>query len=80
MLLWGDMGDLVGLCAPKYLVIVNGRKDSIFPIGPAEKELARTREIFRAAGIPEHCKMVIGAEGHRFYKQDAWPVMEKFFR
>ena len=80
MLLWGDMGDLAGLCAPKYLVIVNGRKDSIFPIGPAEKEFARTREIFRAAGVPEQCRMVIGVEGHRFYKQDAWPVMEKFFR
>ncbi|MBR6779595.1 MAG: acetylxylan esterase, partial [Clostridia bacterium] len=32
---WFDMGDLCGLCAPKPLLIVSGREDSIFPIDGA---------------------------------------------
>lgn len=80
MLDWGEMGDLAGLCAPKYLVIVNGVKDGIFPIEPAKAEFERVRKIYQAAGVPDRCRMVIGAEGHRFYKADAWPVMDTFFR
>jgi hypothetical protein len=78
MLEWGDMGDLAGLCAPKYLVIVNGRKDVVFPVGPARKEFKRTQAIYNAAGVPDRCRMVIGNGGHRFYKADAWPIMERF--
>lgn len=79
MLKWGEMGDLAGLCAPKYLVIVNGVKDNIFPIEHAKAEFERTRKIYQAAGVPDRCRMVIGGEGHRFYKKDAWPVMDQFF-
>ena len=79
MLDWADMGDLAGLCAPKYLVIVNGVNDTIFPIEPAKAEFERARLIYKAAGFPERCRMVIGSAGHRFYKEDAWPVMEPFF-
>ena len=80
MLYWGEMGDLAGLCAPKYLVIVNGKNDPIFPIKPAEKEFERTRSIYKAAGVPDKCRMVIGNGGHRFYKADAWPVMDQFLK
>ena len=80
MLLWGDMGELAGLCAPKHLVIVNGRDDAIFPIEPAKAEFGRTQKIYEAAGFPDRCRMVIGNGGHRFYKADAWPVMDEFFR
>ena len=74
------MGDLAGLCAPKYLVIVNGKDDAIFPIAPAQAEFQRTMLIYQAAGFPNRCRMVIGNAGHRFYKADAWPVMEQFFK
>lgn len=80
MLHWGEMGDLAGLCAPKYLVIVNGKDDDIFPIEPAKSEFRRTQLIYQSAGVPERCKMVIGNAGHRFYKADAWPVMEQFLK
>ena len=80
MLQWGDMGDLAGLCAPKYLVIVNGKEDAIFPIGPARVEFERAKSIYRAAGYPDRCRMVVGSGGHRFCQADAWPVMDGFFR
>ncbi|MBE6390173.1 MAG: hypothetical protein E7043_08395 [Lentisphaerae bacterium] len=80
MLYWGEMGDLAGLCAPKYLVIVNGKEDQTFPLAPAQSEFQRTMLIYKAAGVPDRCRMVIGNGGHRFYKADAWPVMEQFFK
>lgn len=80
LLLWGDMGDLMGLCAPKALVIVNGKDDTSFPLDAAEREFAHGAEIYRAAGVPDRCRHVIGNAGHRFYKADAWPVMDEFFK
>ena len=80
MLHWGEMGELAGLCAPKYLVIVNGAKDGIFPLQPAQSEFKRVQLIYKSAGFPDRCQMVIGKKGHRFYKADAWPVMDKFFK
>ncbi len=72
-----EMGDIAGLIAPKPLVIVSGREDGIFPLGQAQTEFARVQEIYRAAGAPDRCRHVIGAGGHRFYADDAWPVMQK---
>ena len=80
MLYWADMGDLAGLCAPKYLVIVNGKTDKIFPIDHAKAEFLRTQLIYKSAGFPDRCRMVVGDGGHRFYKADAWPVMEQFLK
>lgn len=70
-----DMGDIAGLCAPKKLVIVNGKDDRIFPLDAAKKEFARTEKIYSAAGVSGKCRHVIGSEGHRFY---AKPAFEAF--
>ncbi|MCE9588258.1 MAG: hypothetical protein K8R57_08090 [Verrucomicrobia bacterium] len=75
LLLHAEMGDIAGLIAPKPLVIVNGKCDGIFPIGPAQAEFARVQEIYQAVGSPENCRHVICDGGHRFYADDAWPVM-----
>ena len=80
MLEWGDMGDLAALCAPKYLVIINGRDDTIFPLGPAEEEFRRAQEAYRTAGCPDRCRLVVGNGGHRFYKADAWSAMDPFLK
>lgn len=72
-----EMGDIAGLIAPKPLVIVSGREDGIFPLHAAESEYARVREIYRAMRAPDRCRHVIGEGGHRFYADDAWPVMLK---
>jgi dienelactone hydrolase len=70
-----EMADVCGLVAPRPLVIVSGEADGIFPIGPARAEFERLREIYRAAGAPQRCHHVVGNGGHRFYADDAWPIM-----
>ena len=72
-----EMGDLAGLIAPRPLVVVAGRDDGIFPIGAVEETFETIRRIYRAAGAPDRCRLVIGEGGHRFYADLAWPVFRE---
>lgn len=75
ILQWFDMGDMAAMIAPKNLVVVCGRDDPIFPLAGTRRAFARIREIYAAAGAEEKCALVVGEGGHRFYADDAWPVM-----
>ena len=72
-----DMGDIAGLCAPKLLVIVNGKDDRIFPLGAAKNEFAQAEKIYRASGNGNNCRHVIGHEGHRFYAEPAFAAFQE---
>ena len=75
LLKYAESADIAGLHAPKPLVLVAGREDHIFPIDAVEKAFADLKKIYCAAGAEDKCKLVIGEDGHRFYADDAWPVM-----
>lgn len=79
LLNFGESADVAGLCAPQKLVIVNGRFDSIFPLDAGLRQFERVKNIYRAAGTVDNCRMVIGEGGHRFYADIAWETMLKFF-
>ncbi len=70
-----DMCDLAGLIAPKILVVVSGKEDDIFPINPAKETVEFASTLYAAAGAGDKIAMVEGNGGHRFYADDAWPVM-----
>ena len=70
-----DMADLLGLFAPRPVVVVAGRDDSIFPIDGVRSAFEQLRRIYAAAGAEDACHLVVGEGGHRFYAADAWPVM-----
>lgn len=69
-----EMGDLAGLIAPRPLIVVAGRKDDIFPIAGVQRSFERIKELYRAAGAEDRCRLVIGEGGHRFYARESWPV------
>jgi len=75
--LWAEMPDVMGLFAPKPVVIVAGKTDPIFPVAGVRKAFKHLRRIYAAAGAEDQCKLVIGPEGHRFYADLAWPKMLK---
>lgn len=78
LLRYGEMADVMGLAAPKPLVIVNGQKDPIFPVDPAKKAFRHLQGIYRAAGAAKQVAMVVatqGGGGHRFYADQAWAAM-----
>lgn len=75
MLDLGNMGDLGGLLAGRYLCVIQGKDDGIFPIDGAKEEFAKTEEIFKAAGKGK-CSLAIGDGGHRYYKEPAWEFID----
>ena len=70
-----EMSDIMGLFAPKPVVIVAGRQDPAFPINATRRAFAKLRRIYAARGARDRCHLVVGNEGHRFYADAAWPVM-----
>ncbi len=79
LLEYGESADVAGLAAPKPLVILNGRIDEIFPLDEADRQFARLKNIYKAAGAEMKCLHAVGEEGHRFYDKEAWDAMGQFF-
>ena len=75
MLKYAEMADVLGLIAPRPLVVVAGHDDRIFPLPAVREAYEHLESIYRAAGAEGHCHLVVGNGGHRFYADDAWPVM-----
>ncbi len=78
LMLDADMADVLGLFAPRPVVVVAGARDNIFPIAGVRLAFEGLRRIYRAAGAPGNCKLVIGAQGHRFYARAAWQAMQPY--
>ena len=75
-----DMPDVLGLFAPRPIVVVSGKDDPIFPHEGTARAFDRLRAIYAAAGAGERCRWVVGAGGHRFYPEEAWPVALELLR
>ena len=73
-----EMGDLTGLIAPKKLVIVCGKEDSIFPLEGVRKTFEVTKSIYKMLSLEDDCVLVEGNGGHQFYPDEAWPVIHRF--
>lgn len=72
-----DLPDVVGLFAPKPVVIVAGKEDFIFPIQGVRQAFHHLQRIYSASGAAGNCQLVVGDRGHRFYAEQAWPVLMK---
>ena len=72
-----DMADVLGLFAPKPVVVVNGKEDEIFPIKATRKAFRQLQRIYDGCGAKENCHLVVGGEGHRYYAEQAWPIIVK---
>lgn len=70
-----EMADVMGVFAPKPVTLVAGKDDEIFPIEAVHEAFEHLQTIYAAAGAPDMCRLVVGQGGHRFYAEDAWPVM-----
>lgn len=75
-----EMSDVLGLFASRPVVVVAGRADPLFPIKGVRRAFRETQAIYAAAGAEDHCKLVVGPGGHRFYADLAWPKMLKLLK
>ncbi len=77
LLLSAEMADVMGLFAPRPVVIVAGKTDPIFPLAGVRRAFRQLKRIYQAAGAEKRCHLVVGQGGHRFYAREAWPKMLK---
>ncbi|MET9019170.1 alpha/beta hydrolase family protein [Actinopolymorpha sp. NPDC004070] len=75
ILRWAEAADVLGLFAPKPLVVVAGRDDAIFPLTGVRRAFDDLRKIYAASGADQQCRLVIGDGGHRFYEKQAWQAL-----
>lgn len=74
---FGEFSDVAGLIAPRYLLIVNGREDTLFPTDEVDRAVDGVQAIYRAAGVPARFERRWGPAGHRFYADLMWPWVER---
>ena len=77
---WFEMEDLSALIAPRKLVAINGRKDSIFPIEGVRKSFETVEEIFAAEGCLENCRLVETDRAHWWCEEIVWSAIEAALR
>lgn len=77
ILCWAEMADVLGLFAPKPVVVVAGRDDDIFPLASVTEAWERLEEIYADAGAGGSCALVVGEGGHRFYAAKGWSKLEE---
>ena len=77
LLKYAEMPDIMGLFAPRPVVVVAGKNDPIFPIDGVREAFAHLQKIYAAAGAAGFCRLVIGNGDHRFYAREGWNEMLK---
>ncbi|MFP3904572.1 MAG: alpha/beta hydrolase family protein [Armatimonadota bacterium] len=73
---FGEFSDVVGLIAPRHLLVVHGSEDPLFSAEEVDRAVAQVRDIYEAAGVPERFEHRRGPEGHRFYADLMWPWIQ----
>ena len=77
ILQYAEAGDVLGLFAPKPLVVVAGKTDPIFPIKGVRKAFGELKTIYETASAGDKLALAIGSEGHRFYEDIGWNALLK---
>ena len=76
----GEMYDVAGLMAPRPFCAIAGEEDDIFPIAEVRVAYEKLLQIYTVAGAPDRCQLYVGKGGHRYYKQGAWPFINRYFK
>jgi dienelactone hydrolase len=75
ILRFGEFSDVAGLVAPRHLLTVNGRTDSLFPLDEVDRAVTGVQRIYAAANAPDAYRHTYAPEGHRFYSDLMWPFV-----
>ena len=79
-LLWCELGDIIGLVAPRRLLVTSGETDHIFPFEGAERAAAEGRQIYEAMDNSSRLRARALAGGHRFDAEAVWPAFEELLQ
>ena len=77
---WLDMPDIVGMMAPKPLMVQQCREDALFPLTGMQQSIDKLAAIYSKAGAPDRFAGRFYDGGHRFnvpMQQDAFDWFDK---
>lgn len=77
LLEWGDIPDVIGLIAPKPLLIESGEKDTCFAFDDATKAYLRLQEIYKASGSFDNLMRDTASVGHSVIFKNVVPFFKK---
>src|SRR2546427_6405504 len=67
---FAEEGDVLGLVAPRALMVINATKDGFqFSVGEAKKSIARAEPMFKLHGVAEKVKHVTFESPHAYNKE-----------
>lgn len=75
-----DAGDIGAMIAPRPFVLVAGEVDEIFPIEGVKKSVETITDVYKLLSCEDNFALVVGDGGHRFYADEAWPVMKMILK
>lgn len=75
----GEMADVVGLYAPRPVLLINGIDDPIFPIDGARKEYARLKKVYEVLGQPKNVDADFFEGGHAWSNNKTLTFLKQHF-
>jgi len=75
----GGLPGVAGLIAPRHLLAVNGRNDTLFSKAAIQRATQDVQAIYTAAKHPKRFEHRWGDAGHRFYAGLMWPFVFRAF-
>jgi dienelactone hydrolase len=78
LLLYGDIPEVLGLVAPRPLLIQRGLKDELLPAGFFEEGYSRLARVYDAAGVPERLDRDEFDGGHMFHGDVAYDWFDRW--
>ncbi len=79
IMLWGEMSDVVALHAPRPVLLINGTKDRIFPVGPAREGFAKLQKVYALLGVADRIDADFFDGPHSWSNNKTLPFLEKHF-
>jgi dienelactone hydrolase len=77
---WMDLPDVAAMAIPAHVLVINGRRDSLFTIEGMEEAHTKIAACYRKAGVPDHFRAHMYDTPHQFNREmqaEAWEWLGK---
>ena len=75
-----SMGALGCLIAPRPVIVVCGKEDTIFPLHGVKASYEIIQKAYKKEGKELLCHLVIGDGGNQLYPDEVWPIVKEILQ
>ena len=74
---WFEMDDIIGLSAPRPLLLFSGINDHIWPYSETKKVADSAQAVYDAMNATNNLRTKSATGGHSYHPDIAWPAFEE---